>query len=52
MGYKPNPAAGYFINNKIVGCSVLSIEKAAKISHTATLWGMYVKEIFVEAARV
>jgi RimJ/RimL family protein N-acetyltransferase len=37
---------GYFIDNEIVGCSGLLIEKAAKISHTATLWGMYVKDDF------
>ena len=35
---------GYFINDKIVGCSGLLIEKATKISHTATLFGMYVKD--------
>lgn len=35
---------GYFINNKIAGCCGLSLEKAAKISHTATIWGMYVKD--------
>jgi GNAT superfamily N-acetyltransferase len=35
---------GYFINDEIVGCSGLLIEKAAKISHTATLFGMYVKD--------
>ncbi len=34
---------GYFINDKIVGCCGLSVEKATKISHTGTLWGMYVK---------
>ena len=37
---------GYFINDKIVGCSGLLIEKATKISHTATLFGMYVKDDF------
>jgi RimJ/RimL family protein N-acetyltransferase len=37
---------GYFINDEIVGCSGLSIEKATKISHTATLFGMYVKDGF------
>ncbi len=35
---------GYFINDKIVGCCGLLIEKAAKISHTATLIRMYVKD--------
>ena len=35
---------GYFVNNKIAGCCGLSFEKAAKISHTATISGMYVKE--------
>ena len=35
---------GYFINDEIVGCSGLLIEKAAKISYTATLFGMYVKD--------
>ena len=35
---------GYFINNEIVGCSGLLIEKATKISHTGSLFGMYVKD--------
>ena len=35
---------GYFINDKIVGSCKLSIEKIAKISHTGTLFGMYVKD--------
>jgi len=35
---------GYFINDTIVGCCKLSIEKTAKISHTGTLFGMYVKD--------
>lgn len=35
---------GYFINDEIVGCSGLLIEKVAKISHTATLSSMYVKD--------
>jgi len=35
---------GYFIDDKIIGCCVLSIEKAAKIAHTATVFGMYVKD--------
>ncbi len=37
---------GYFINDEIVGCCGLLIEKAAKISHTATLSSMYVKDDF------
>ena len=35
---------GYFINDEIVGCSGLLIEKATKISHTGYLFGMYVKD--------
>jgi len=35
---------GYFIDDKIIGCCGLSIEKATKISHTATLFGMYIKD--------
>ena len=35
---------GYFINDEIVGCSGLLIEKATKISHTGSLLGMYVKD--------
>jgi len=35
---------GYFINDKIVGSCKLSIEKIAKISHTGTLFSMYVKD--------
>jgi RimJ/RimL family protein N-acetyltransferase len=35
---------GYFINDEIVGCTGLLIEKIAKISHTGTLFGMYVKD--------
>ena len=35
---------GYFINDEIVGCSGLLIEKATKISHTGSLFGMYVKD--------
>jgi len=37
---------GYFINDEIVGCSGLLIEKAVKMSHTATLSSMYVKDDF------
>jgi len=37
---------GYFINDEIVGCSGLLIEKATKISHTGSLFGMYVKDDF------
>ena len=37
---------GYFINDEIVGCSGLLIEKATKISHTGSLLGMYVKDGF------
>lgn len=35
---------GYFIDEKIVGCSGLLLEKAEKISHIATIFGMYVKD--------
>lgn len=35
---------GYFANDEIVGCCSLSLEKATKISHTATLSQMYVKD--------
>ena len=35
---------GYFINDKIMGCCGLLLEKRAKISHTATLCRMYVKD--------
>ena len=35
---------GYFINDEIVGCLGLLIEKAAKISHTGSLFGIYVKD--------
>jgi RimJ/RimL family protein N-acetyltransferase len=35
---------GYFVNNEIVGCCGLLLEKRVKISHTATLCRMYVKD--------
>jgi len=35
---------GYFTDNEIVGCCGLLLEKKAKIAHTATLFGMYVKD--------
>ena len=35
---------GCFIQDEIVGCCGLVVEKASKISHTGTLWGMYIKE--------
>ncbi len=35
---------GYFLNNEIVACCGLSLEKSTKISHTATIFQMYVKD--------
>lgn len=34
---------GYFINDEIIGCVGLSLEKKAKIIHVANLFGMFVK---------
>jgi RimJ/RimL family protein N-acetyltransferase len=34
----------YFVDDKIVGCCGLLLEKRTKIAHTATLFSMYVKD--------